>query len=395
MAATVQPDPLDVLMRRIGYAVHLEDTFNRVRDLVEIYEENSEVSIGAWNSLVEERWGLKTRHIEDVLRAFNLLDVQKGTIHVLPGLDEMALAKRQTGEEGYDDAHRFLFAKQVLLADGDIFLNCLSGEFENDRIARNLKEMIVFKRTTLLGVFRSRDVLQKIFRIVSIDVQGGNVGGAGVGATLSGRSRRGPLGIRTTPLNATPSVEPEDLSEDYFRKVPPKRKGWGYSIGLCDERGRLTEDGAQFLDVLRAHRFGTDDQAFALWPLDYELAQMRIKATSMDVPILDPWEFLLLVREAMGGGTGVERVADDTVKTGLDLLASLYGDYRALSPRRQMLRQELPLQVVYSVVVAIAYASHGSVLPIPAIIQQEAHQPKSRIRYRPSRSMGGALVVRK
>jgi hypothetical protein len=156
----------------------------------------------------------------------------------------------------------------------------------------------------------------------------------------------------------------------------------------------LTPEGGRFLAVIRGAGFGVRDEAFALWPLDYELSQMRIKAPALGVPVLDPWTFLMMVRDALGGGSGVEPATKAAVERGLRFLASLYEDYRRLSPKLQILRQELPIQIAYSVAMATAFVSRSDVLPIPQIIDVERKRPKSRLSYRASRSLAGALVVR-
>ena len=237
----------------------------------------------------------------------------------------------------------------------------------------------------------------RIFRIVSIDVQSGNVGGGGGSATLSEQGhRRGALENRTTPLSAAPSTEPEDLSSDYFRKVPPKRRGWATSLGLCEANGRPTEDGERFLETVRASGYSIPGgEAFALWPLDFELQQMRLQQMRLQlgVTIQSPWKFLLMVSQGLGAA-GVREADEETVSSGVEFLKTIYNHYRSLNPRRSMLRRELPIQVAFSVAVAVSYAQEDTTVPIPDVIKAEAKQPKAQVQFRPTGSVGGALVVR-
>src|SRR5258708_15808929 len=95
MAATAQSDPYSIFIRKIGWSVGLENKLGRVSDLTDLYVREKDLTIQAWNHLVhdpKDGWGLKNDHVADFFRSIGLVSKQKNEIHVLPGLDALAIA---------------------------------------------------------------------------------------------------------------------------------------------------------------------------------------------------------------------------------------------------------------------------------------------------------------
>ncbi len=399
MAATVQSDPYSVFIRKIGYSVGLENSLSRVGKLVKLYCGEGELTPATWGSLVHSPepigWGLESDHIADFFKSIDLIQRQKTEIAILPGLDAMALAHRELGaEELFDVALRVAFASGIVLADGDIFLNFLAGEFERDRVEPLLRSMIVSKRQAIKKLVKVAQLLERIFRVVSIDVQHSNVGGAAVGKTLSDRNRTEALRPRTTPLNQVVDEGKVEISDDYFRKVSGRRRDWARSLGLCDTKGKLSASGISFLDSFKRLGIETAEGAFAYWPFSIELDRLAISSQSLGVPGLDLWSHLIAIRRGLnldGPGFAKKEMAGGEVE---ELVRRLYKYYRALNSRREMLRKEMPLSVLYTSIMAI-YSARQTALPeMPKALAEIVNQPGSNFLYRASRNYEGTVYVK-
>lgn len=395
MAATVPSNPYEVLIRKIGYSVGLEDTLNRILQLAMHYVQNLEISTADWSSIVHTTWKLKTDNIKDVFKSLNIIQVKTGSVHILPTLDEMAIAKQMLADSVFVKASKFIFLKQLLLSDGDIFLNCLSAQFARDLIEKNLKQMIRYKRSVLLKASNSRDFLDKIFRIVSIDIQKTNTGGAVVNSSLSSRRRTEPLVARTTPLTSRPTIEPDGISEDYFRKVPPKRRAWAQSVDLCSEAGELTPKGVRFLEFLRKKGLDAGQGAFAFWPLRFELAPLRLPPESIGIPDISSWDYLIILWESLVSESSIAEYSPETHAKGIQFIHEVYHRYRSLSPSRLMLRQELPVHVLFGLAFATSASCGSQLLPLNLVLKHESTRKNRSVFYRPSRSLEGAVSVRR
>jgi hypothetical protein len=183
-----------------------------------------------------------------------------------------------------------------------------------------------------------------------------------------------------------------EISDDYLRKAPPRRRDWAISLGLCSKDGKVNEAGRTFLAAWREAGYYEDD-VFAVWPLRPELQRLGLRAVSLDIPDLGTWEFLLLLRRAMGFPQAPVRQIPEVHERGLKELQQAFEVYRGAYRSKQILRNELPIQVALDALVAAASARQAELLPYWDIIDKERHSKRARIDLRSSRNEG-ALVFR-
>ena len=397
---TIQSDSYSIFIRKIGYSVGLENSLRRVRDLVDLYSREKDITPAAWKQLVHspepQGWGLDTDHIADFFKELDLIQRTKSDITILPGLDAMALAQLELGRNAsFDLALRLAFASSIILADGDIFLNFLAGEFERDRVEPLLRDMILTKRKAIKKVIKVPQIIARIFKRVAIDVQPTNVGGAAVGKSLSEKKRTEPLRFRTTPLNHVVEDDQVHISDDYFRKVSGRRRDWAKSIDLCDEKGRQTELGHSLIAAFKELGIGTDAGAFSYWPFSFELERLALSPQTLGVPSLGMWDHLIAVRKGLkldkAGFADRNSFDPSSVE---ELIRGLYRNYRILNSRRVMLRKEMPLNVLYTALVAIYSARGKALLEMRTFLRALVDKPNSQFLYRSSRHYEGTLYIK-
>lgn len=382
-------EQFQVFMRKIGYSVGLESTLSRVSDLCDTYISEGTITLQAWRDLVKS-WGIKNDNIGDFFNSLNLIKRTKTRLDILPGLDLCALARRA------DPSNRILSGAVLLLlmeADGEIFLNALAGGFEDDALVRRLTTLVHYKRGVLFKIYRAPEIQTQLARIVGIDRQATNIGGAGQAKGLSASKRTERLENRRESLRG-PALPDVEISPDYLRKVLPRRRDWAVTIGLWDgEAGQLTENGERLLKALDEAGMITKSGEVVLWPFSHEVSRLRINPTLFETRISEYWD---LVRIALIGIGGQESDGFNEVER--EMFIAAVGDqvraYRALNRPKAMLRRELPLTIAYFTTAA-AYVVGSALIPdIPALIQAERERDDSPLEIRTSRNSIGTLVVR-
>jgi len=393
MAATVPTDPYAIFLRKIGYSVGLERTVDRVNDLLHTYIDKRDVTLASWGQLVTE-WGLKSENIADVFFSLRFIHRTPGDILVLENLDAMAVARSMIEEPTRaTEACAFLVLWAILVNDGEIFVNLLLADFEERRIRETLSTMMLNKRAALASSTAGRSAAARINRVINIDRQESNRGSAGIGGSVASLKRTEPLQptmVASRSLSRTDEIE---FSDDYFRKVPPKRRDWARVLGLWDKTTGLTQRGQYFVRRLAASGYIDSDGTFTFWPMDYELRRNGFHANHVPYPPRTLWTTLL----DFGGAYSRLEVKETTAadrNDSVSLLANLMDIFRTLHVRKAMLRRELPVLVAFPAVVACAAATRSSVLNLPAAIEAEQRGEQRRIAFRRSRNTGGALTVR-
>lgn len=395
MVATVHSNPYAVFMRKIGYSVGLEHTLDRLADLESKYLMNRDITAQTWRNLVSERecWNLKTDNIKDVFYSLRLIHHIAGDVLVLENLDAVAIASSLLENENeQNDARAFLFLWAILVNDGEIFVNLLLAGFRDEQIKKTLTEMMMQKRSMLGAVFPGKESARRINRIITIERQERNKGSAGTGKSVSSLIRTEPL---QTELARLKSEEDDDIvfSEDYFRKVPPRRKDWACSLGIWNDKTGLTQRGKEFIDGLTRAGY-IDKGLFIYWPMDYELVRAGFKNNLLGKETKSLWDCLVDFGAAYSGLT-VKPSSNSDADSAVKLIENMMKVFRSLHIRKTMLRRELPITVVYPAVVACACATQEMVLDFPAAIAAEQKGEKRRLAFRKSRNTGGALNLKR
>ncbi|WP_123105620.1 hypothetical protein [Acidithiobacillus sulfuriphilus] len=397
MAATAHSDPYAIFMRKIGYSVGLESTLERMGDLEAMYTKNRDITLSSWNELVSgsEHWNLKSDNIADVFYSLRLIQRIPGDILVLENLDAMAIASALLEDAPQRDVARaFLMLWAVLVNDGEIFVNLLLAGFEEQQIKERLSAMIQQKRAALSAVLSGRDSIKRINRTINVERQEKNKGSAGAGQSVVSLKRTTPLQAeKTRGVDATESDEIE-FSEDYFRKVPPRRKDWARSLGLWEDKSGLTQRGKEFIDRLTEAGYIDAKGLFIYWPMDYELVRAGFRPDLLGEHTKSLWDCLV----DFGGAYAHLRVkpisssdADDAV----ELIYAMMEVVQSHHVRKAMLRREIPIAVAYAAAVAYACATQKPILDLPAAIAAEQEGEKRRLALRRSRNTGAALSLKR
>ncbi|KAF0166273.1 MAG: hypothetical protein FD157_892 [Rhodocyclaceae bacterium] len=398
MAAIAPSEPYSIFIRKIGWSVGLEDTFSRVRDLVQLYVADKEISPASWDRLVRDEkngWGLQTNNIADFFNALQLIKVQKREVHVLPCLDALALAYLDIeNDQQFSDALKFILGSQLILADGDIFLNFLAGQFAREKVEPLLRGMILEKRARLLNVVRAPQLSERVIRSISIDVQHTNMGGAAVGKSLSETKRTTPLASRTAPLSSRLDPQKVEISDDYFRKVTGRRRDWARSLGLIDNDLALTKVGTTLLSCFRRAMGCSDDGPITCWPLSLDLERLHLLPEKLSIPRISLWDHICTVREGLKFDAAGTTEAGSATQEVFTQFESMYASYRRLCPKRDLLRREIPIGVFFHAVVACYIAKCRPLPDLRSTMEALGSDSSGSIIYRNSKNFEATISLR-
>ena len=396
MPVTAHSDPYAIFMRKIGYSVGLEHTLERATELQELYVRKKDLTAASWANLVsgEEHWNLGSDNISDVFCALRLIQKTPGDIVILENLDAMAIADVMLDtKEAKLRARLFVLLWAILVNDGEIFVNLLLAGFSKPRIKTILSNMIEKKRLHLSNALPGRDSFKRICRVVNIDRQKNNKGSKGGLQSVRSLQRTEPL---HTENRLATSKEPQshtiEFSEEYFRKVPPRRKKWAGALNLWNDTQGLTKSGKKFIDTLEDAGYIDSTGFFMFFPMDYELKRAGFQPNLFG-DSRNLWSCLTDFAKAFANLDIKKPSEKDPDKT-FELLKGMMDTFRNLHVRKSMLRRELPITVAYPAAVALAVGQGASVIDLPAALIVEQTGEQRRISIRKSRHTGHALSVR-
>ena len=395
MAAIAHSDSYTIFMRKIGYSVGLEHTFERLGELHNLYSSSKDVTVSSWRELVYgvDNWKLKSDNIADFFYSLRFVQNISGDLLVLENLDALTIAcsMLETEKEKLR-AREFILLWALISNDGEIFVNLMQAGFVEKRIKEILISMIKKKRTILKEVLPGRDSLKRINRTVNIERQVKNKGSTGVGKSVASLNRTEPLqAISTRHLSDQPNSSNVEFSEDYFRKVPPRRREWARSLGLWDNKSGITKKGKKFLNELKNLGYIDDDGVFIFWPLDYELIRAGFRHDLLkNTKCL--WQSLVDFGSAYADlrvSQPSENDPDDTVL----LIREMKGIFQNHNVRKSLLRRELPITIAYPAIIAVTLARGQPVINLPSALEAEQTGDKRRLAFRKSRNTGAAISI--
>ncbi len=391
MAAAAPSNPFSIFIRKIGFSVGLEHTLERIDDFARVYGSQDSFGAADVSRLLHERWRLKqtNEHILDVMRALDIFQMSIGNVGILETGEALGiLFKLTSGAAPFGDALRLLFLQSLVRADGDIFLNALACEFDEEEFRAQISRMIEYKWSELEKHFRTPQHLGAMYRAVTIEAQENNPGSSRSGS-LTARMKPDPdrLTARTGPLQSLASRPKIKVTEAYLRKALPRRKAWAVSLDLCDVRGRPSELGREALATFAAAGY-SGPNCMAVWPLqsELEIPIMTNFSAENSFPRLSSWEFFVLAGRALRLLPGaVSAPADDRERSkALGQLKTIWDTYRSLNVTKSITRVELPVRIAYLCVLGLA-TNNGAVLDYPDIIRHEQRTPFPRIIARKSK----------
>lgn len=403
MAGTAHSDPYSIFLRKIGYSVGLEYTAERVGDLSSRYLQDRDVTAATWHELVtggkdEGGWGRDRsaeKHIGDFFYSLRLIQRTSGDVLALENLDAIAIADELlNGETERRSARDFLFLWAIITNDGEIFVNLLLAGFEESLIKDTLTSMMLKKRVDAIEALKGKGSTQRINRVITIERQEKNRGSSGAKQSVKSLRRTEPLQPERRGRLDSDEDAGVEFSEDYFRKVPQRRRDWAIALGLWDEEKGLTQRGTDFLDGLRKSGYIDSTNCFTYWPMDYELVRHGFRPDLFGEETKSLWTCLVDFAGAYAG-VRVKPYSDGDRDAAVKLTGEMIEVFRSLHVRKAMLRRELPITIAYPSAVALSCARSDEVLDLPAAIQAEQKGGQRRVAFRQSRHTGGALSIKR
>lgn len=388
MVARAQSSDFAIFMRKIGYSVGLEHTLARVGDFARLYGSREAITIGDVKRLLHapppEGWNLQPQneHILDFLRSIEVLSVRGADVGVLELGEALGILWKILPDTAFPEALRLLLTHELVLADGDIFLNALAAHFDEAAFAAAIARLLEHKWSILEQTFLSTQQRTAIYKAVNIEVQDNNPGSRG----LAG-GRTGPLAATSTarlgPLSAGSAARPPiRISPNYVVKTLGRRRAWATSLGLAHDSGALTAAGEGLLQTLATAGYA-GQSCMSTWPLAHELmiplfASMRLPP---EIPVRTSWDLMVLVGRGLGLlGTELRTSGQRDIDTLLDVIRT----FHSLNQSRSIVRNEVSVRVAYRCLLACAIGE-PQVPDYPSGIQQEQDLPSPRVIARSSR----------
>ena len=407
MADTALAESYSRLLRAIGYSVGGELLVSRVKKLVDVYVEKRKINSLIWRELVgnlgrktNSRPGRKSAadHMADMYSSLGFLVKIGNQLFPGPALDSLSMLKRDfiSGEAEFDRALKALVCFQILERDGDIFVNCLAACFQETATEDFLNEMLKHKRKVVADAIKSPGLLKRVLEKVSI---------RNLESTSKQRdsSDVSPFAKRTTPLMQSTRTTPvmghvrveENISKDYLKKSPARRKRWAEDIGLWDKKDKatLSDFGHRFLQQLEDARLNLPNGGFAIWAYEPDLLYLRVFPGDNRIPKLLSWDFCEIV-----AGTYGKRFNPDVVSEDLDecyeFLLKCKSSYSEGNELKGSIRHQVPISIAQSCLLGLACAEQRSIANMHACLELESRGKERRFNKANIRGTEGAIEVR-
>jgi hypothetical protein len=396
MVAIVQSNPYACLSRKIGYSVGLENLLENVLSLAAIYVERRDVSFSNWRDLVVKKFERGERAVLEIANFFgtlNLIKLMGRELHVLHALDSVAILRQYFKDDDaqYRRSVQFILLKGILEADGDVFLNCVTANFEADATAKLLEEMVRWKWERLKHLFKNPAAQRPIWDIVSIRSQLGGTGHKDAKTSpFAPRGGPSPFEPRRDPIDAAPSLVFE-VAESYLRKILPTRKGWAKDLGLL-ANSEVTTCARTILMALPQIGIGVTGGPYYFWPYAIDLGPIRLSAKDLGIEPISEWQVLKCLGESVNSSVAPQSGVADDDEAIIEQLAEFHTLYKAASASRGSIRHQLPLYIAQPLVVASAVARQAKIPPLQEIIAKETHSAKRRLMIANIRGTEGGLV---
>lgn len=397
MVGIAQPENFSPFLRKIGYSVGLENTLSRFSDFCRLYASVPQLKSSHWLSLVHDptRWNLKTGNIADVFASLSIAQVSSQGVFAGPFGEAGAICVRileTTAEQ--DEAFRHLLALAIVLADGDIFLNCLAAQFNVDDIPSRLVGMVLGKRQELFELFKSQAEREAVAGAITIERQRSNKGGASKSSRLSVAASAGLAGgLAHLGLPKPKDVHHMDApSGDYLRHILPSRREWARTLGLCDKNGAVNAQGWRMLECVGRAGFVFSSGEYSLRPTTFELERNRLSSIQQLMTCSpSTWDYVSLIARGLAPTDPVSQGIARDDELGAFTRRS-FEAFREFAQDRRMVRNELPLLVALSAYMAFSRAQGQDLVNYDAWLRSDTPQ-QFGIKTRSSRTIELGLIV--
>jgi hypothetical protein len=394
MAAIAQSDPYSIVSRKIGYSVGLEYLVRNVSRLVDAYVKDERLTPANWLTLVTSESGFgrepsAQEHFANFYFSLALIRKIGREIHSLHRLDSLSILRRSIGnDDDYAKALRFVMAHAVTESDGDIFLNALAGFFSRDKSKANIEHCLQCKWDAFTHVIVGEGPRRRLWDHLRVKTYQSD---------KKSKTAGGNIGVRTQSIDAAlrrTSTTTDDFNlavpDKYFDKALTPRRGWSLDLGLSQTRGELTPLGEAFLNVLNTLGLQVGP-AYVFWPYPHELIPIKIDPAKLSNAIRSPWEILSAISTAWGSSEEPKAWSDNELSK---FVKDVYDKYRSGDVSKRLLRQQLPLFVLYPVYVAYCVANQRGHVHLPTFIDMKSKESSRKFNLVAIRGTEGAIEVR-
>jgi len=379
MADIHQSKQYEKLIRRIGYSVGLEEPVERIGKLVNLYVEERDINMALWKRLVKEEYGRKISddlesvkwggsrktnkklgaedHFADFYSELNLISHKNNQIFPLYGLEMLSILRQYFSDNiKYQMALKSIILFFILEADGDIFLNCLLGDFEKERVKENLIQMFHTKKEAYLKSYispYSRNKLSLLFKVQTSTAQ----------ENIFDRK--------------VVKKEEIEIPEDYISKVLPSRKGWATQLGLFSEK--IDELGLKLLSFLS--KMQIINGSFAVFYCYSENHKaLFIDEEKAGIPPIHRKIFIEnFFLSYFESEHSVESKNKLNYTDGYNLLLKIMELYKSANKAKGLIRHQLPLQILFPVFYIILALDNFAPFDLDEFIRDEQKSPDRRI----------------
>ena len=372
MADIHQSNQYGKLIRRIGYSVGLEDIVERVNKLVELYVKESDINLALWKNLVKEEYGRKISddfeaakwggsrktkkklgaedHFADFYSELNLIFHQNNQIFPLYGLEILSILRRFYSDNNkFQEVLKSIILLFILEADGDIFLNCLLGNFDKEKVKENLSNMFSIKKHVYLSSFISpfsHNKLSQLFKVQTSTAQESIF----------------------SPKNPNQKNDNE-IPEDYLSKILPSRKGWATELDIFSNT--LNAKGKKIIDFLRQMNIVNNTQAI-FYSYSETHKSLFLDEKNLGIHPISRKSFIKNFFEAYlkneNSNNPLKEVNHQEI---YNLLFRIMSLYKTGNKTKGILRHQLPLQVLYPTYYVISILDDLQYGDLDVFIQHE------------------------
>ncbi len=370
-----QVDPFENLVRRIGYSVGLEDIFNRVAILVEVYAEQGDINLALWKDIVKNKYnrkisndatevvwgGLKKKkdklgaedHFANFYSSISLITKQGNQIFARSGLETLSILYRH-----FDDEDKFALSLRILLilflleADGDIWTNCILSEFNPKEADIKIQQMFLEKKKSYQKVLRTPISRKKIETVFEIQT---------------------------------------NLSYDeYYRKIIPSRKSWAEQLGF-----NLLSN-PNVTAFLHEQKLLVNNNFCVFYPYSDFHQSMFIKEREMGINGNDRFQFLAgLVSWFASYELNTQPINGDLSKESIyHILSTIVRYYKTGNIHKGILRHQTPLHIIYPCFYLMALLDFNSIIDLKEFLENERRSPERKLDITSLRGSEGALNLK-
>lgn len=395
MAAITQFDPYGVLSRKIGYSVGLEHLVRNVGLLVALYVQDRRLTYAGWSELVTSDKGFgrnaaAVTHFANLYLALGIIRVVGREVHSLHRLDCLSILRRLlTDDSEFSSAVQFVIAIAIMESDGDIFLNALQAKFELEPASEAIRKCLETKWNEYSKVLPNKGGQARLWdqlRIKSFKVD-------------SAAKKQGPkVALRTEAIDVAMKGIRERRQDyelsvplQYAQKALPPRKNWAADIGLITKEGILTDRGVALFRQLAAIDL-VKDHTVLFWPYEHELNAIKIDGHKIGKNPLHSWDVISAAAAAWGSGPAMKQPSDSELAK---FIVKVFKEYQAGDITKQLLRQQLPLFLLYPTYAAYCVARSESLADLPRFLSRMYKAPERQFNFVAIRGTEGGIQINK